>query len=148
MLVPVMLVIADIKGRACYMLNKKAIDNLFPSDRADQFFEALFGDASEGSYDISLEFQSQGENSLFFEFHLKQRPGKCLSCNLTYGLPEVFSRHPVINIKGIVSAINQSLNVNVRCSRWELGSTRNISRELHIIPLTIYLDKENPPVCP
>ncbi|MDO9566173.1 MAG: pancreas/duodenum homeobox protein 1 [Candidatus Desulfaltia sp.] len=130
------------------MLNKKAIDNLFPSDRADQFFEALFGDASEGSYDISLEFQSQGENSLFFEFHLKQRPGKCLSCNLTYGLPEVFSRHPVINIKGIVSAINQSLNVNVRCSRWELGSTRNISRELHIIPLTIYLDKENPPVCP
>lgn len=144
MLVPVMLVIADIKGRVCYMLNKKAIDNLFPSDRADQFFEALFGDASEGSYDISLEFQGQGENSLFFEFHLKQRPGKCLSCNLTYGLPEVFSRHPVINIKGIVSAINQSLNVNVRCSRWELGSTRNISRELHIIPLTIYLDKENP----
>ncbi len=138
-----MLVIADIKGGACYMLNKKVIDNLFPSDRADQFFEALFGDASEGSYDISLEFRSQGENSLFFEFHLKQRPGKCLSCNLTYGLPEVFSRHPVINIKGIVSAINQSLNGNARCSRWELGSTRNISRKLHIIPFTVHLEKRN-----
>lgn len=148
MLVAVMPVVADIKGRVCYMLNKKAIDNLFPSDRADQFFEALFGDASEGSYDISLEFRSQGENSLFFEFHLKQRPGKCLTCNLTYGLPKVFSRHPVINIKGIMSAINQSLNSNARCSGWELGSTREISRELHIIPFTVYLDEGDPPVRP
>ena len=75
---------------------------LFPAQRADDFFEALFGDASEGAYDISLVFTGCNEqsNTLHFNLDLHERPGCCLACNLTYGLPEVFSRHPVINISG------------------------------------------------
>ncbi len=110
---------------------------LFPKDRADSFFEAIFGDASEGSYDISLEFKTQTRDRLEFEFHLKQRPGKCLACNLTYGLPTVFSRHPVINVKGLVQEILCLLD-GASGSKWQLGSTREISRNLHIIPLTVF----------
>ena len=29
---------------------------LFPEDRSDQFFEALYGDVEEGAYDISLAY--------------------------------------------------------------------------------------------
>ncbi len=123
------------------MLDQKTIDNLFPSERADQFFEALLGDASEGAFDISLKFLSQQEDNLLFEFRLKQRPGKCLACNLTYGLPKVFSSHPVIDISSIVEGINQMLDGRGSCSKWGLGATREISRELHIIPLTLYMDK-------
>jgi len=77
------------------IFTQDVLKKLFPEDRADQFFDALFGDAEEGAYDISLEFKGQSQNKLEFEFHLKQRPGKCLACNLTYGLPQVFSRHGV-----------------------------------------------------
>ena len=60
--------------------------------RTDEFFEALYGDAAEGPYDILLKFKGENKNTLHFEFQLKQRPGRCLACNLTYGLPVVFSR--------------------------------------------------------
>jgi|LGVF01.1.fsa_nt_gb hypothetical protein len=53
---------------------------------------------------------------------------------------------PVESDKSLDS--NQSLKGHTRCSGWELGSTREISRELHIIPFTVYLDKGNPPVRP
>ncbi len=117
------------------------MNELFPDDRADRFFEALFGDAEEGAYDIGLVFREQGQNELLFEFHLKQRPGKCLACNLTYGLPDVFSRHPVINIDGLVKKIDESLNGLARCSKWQLGATREISKSLHTVPLTIFIDE-------
>jgi hypothetical protein len=78
------------------------LEGLFPADRADQFFEALFGDASEGAYDIELRYDGFRDNQLQFAFHLTERPGKCLSCSLTYGLPHVFSRHPVIGVAGLV----------------------------------------------
>jgi hypothetical protein len=74
---------------------------------------------------------------LTLEFHLTQRPGKCLACNLTYGLPTVFSKHPVINIKEIVKKIEPLLKEDKKCTSWELGKTVEISRELHIIPLLI-----------
>ena len=74
---------------------------IFPKDRADAFFDALFGDAEEGSYDIGLGYAGGTADALNFELRLTQRPGKCLACNLTYGLPQVFSRHPVINVQGI-----------------------------------------------
>jgi hypothetical protein len=118
---------------------RETLDNLFPNDRADRFFEALFGDISDGAYDISLEFVEEDKNSLFFEFHLKQRPGKCLACNLTYGLPEVFTRHPIINIKGIVQEIDKILGGQDRCTGWKLGATREVSRTLHVIPFIISL---------
>lgn len=117
----------------------KALAALFPASRTDQFFEALFGDAEEGAYTIELVFHEAGRNALHFEFHLKQRAGKCLACNLTYGLPEVFSRHPVININGLVKEIDQLLGGSGRCSDWRLGNTQEKSPRLHVVPLLIHL---------
>lgn len=110
---------------------------LFPKERTDAFFEALFGDVSDGAYDISLAYRKQKENTLFFEFILDQRPGKCLVCSLTYGLPEVFTRHPIINVKGVVEGIHAALGG--QSSKWELGPTREVSRSQHVIPLMLEL---------
>lgn len=124
------------------IFTQDVLKKLFPEDRADRFFDALFGDAAEGAYDISLEFKKYSRNKLRFEFHLKQRRGKCLSCNLTFGLPEVFSRHPVININKIVQEIDQLLKMQAGCTGWQLGSTHEISGKLHVIPLIILLDSK------
>ncbi|MDM8523541.1 pancreas/duodenum homeobox protein 1 [Desulfococcaceae bacterium HSG8] len=113
---------------------------LFPEDRSDLFFDAIFGDASEGAYDISLEFKGCTQNRLEFHFCLKQRAGKCLVCNLTYGLPEVFSRHPVINIKGLIQEIDRLLNGLAKCAEWRLDMTHSVSDRLHLIPLFISLE--------
>ena len=120
-----------------HLFTQGALSALFPRDRADLFFEALYGDPSEGAYDINLVFKGQNRDTLQLEFQLEQRPGKCLACNLTYGLPEVFSRHPIINIKGLISEIDQMLGGQWRCAGWRLGLTREVSRELHILPLII-----------
>ncbi len=114
--------------------------NLFPGDRADRFFDALFGDASEGAYDIELVFKRGDRNALFFELQLKRRPEKCLVCNLTYGLPNVFSRHPIINIKGLVQEINRLLGNGLKAVDWRLGGTREVSSDLHVVPLILTLD--------
>lgn len=116
-----------------------ALQKLFPASRANDFFDALFGDAAEGAYDIVLKFSGHDNQNrqLHFQLHLIQRPGKCLACNLTYGLPEVFSRHPVINIKGLVAEIGQLLAGQLTCGKWALKNTKSVSSELHIIPLVI-----------
>lgn len=118
---------------------KQVLDDMFPPDRADRFFDALFGDAAEGAYDISIVFCQATEDRIEFEFQLKQRPGRCLACNLTYGLPEVFMRHPVIDIAGLIRQIDARLTNGKRCGEWSLGRTREISRELHVMPLTVDL---------
>lgn len=118
------------------IFTRTLLDSIFPSDRADDFFDALYGDASEGAYDISLEYKSSEENKLLFEFHLKQRPGKCLACNLTYGLPTVFKRHPIINLHGIAKAIENTLDEKYTCTNWEVGITHENSRELHVLPIS------------
>lgn len=116
---------------------------LFPPERANEFFEALFGDASEGAYDISLEFAGYdpGSQTMQFLLNLHERPGCCLACNLTYGLPEVFSRHPVINIRNVVEEIGQLLGNDLHCTDWSLGHTIQKGRSLHSIPLTIQMQK-------
>ncbi len=121
--------------------DEQTLDELFPAGRANDFFEALFGDASEGSYDIKLNFSGfdAGTNSLRFFLDLHERPGCCLACNLTYGLPEVFSRHPVINIKGLVADIEKKLDGKASCSNWKLGTTVQQSKSIHSIPLHIEL---------
>jgi hypothetical protein len=45
----------------------------------------------------------------------------------------VFKRHPVINVNGVVEEIGKRLNGKFQCSGWELGATRELSRELHVI---------------
>ncbi|MBU0986636.1 MAG: pancreas/duodenum homeobox protein 1 [Proteobacteria bacterium] len=123
----------------------EAMKELFPADRTDRFFEALFGDTAEGAYDISLEFKEHRRNGLEFGLHLTPRPGKCLSCGLTFGLPDVFARHPIINIKGLIQNIDRILAGRGRCVEWQLGLTREISNDLHIIPLNISLDRSIQP---
>lgn len=121
---------------------KDVLTKLFPKERADQFFEALFCDAAEGSFDIILALAGHmpEKNRLDFELQLHERAGKCLACNLTYGLPEVFSRHPVININGLVQEIEKAMNGQARCTGWRLGNTKSKSGQLHVIPLLIELD--------
>ena len=115
------------------------LKQLFPKDRSDQFFDALYGDVEEGAYDISLQFIGSRENRLEFMLRLTQRPGKCITCSLTYGLPEVFTRHPIINIKGLVQNIGALLDGRGRVEDWQLGSTRETSNDVHTIPLDIFL---------
>ena len=118
------------------------VEQLFPASRADDFFEALFGDAAEGAYDIRLIYKGFDEpaKTIVFALQLHQRPGKCLVCNLTYGLPEVFSRHPLINLNGLAREIDQLVGDRGSCSKWRLGTTEQISNELHSIPFLVSLD--------
>ena len=58
------------------LFQQHILDAIFPADRADQFFEALFGDAAEGAYDISLVFRGAGNNRIDFEFQLSDVSGK------------------------------------------------------------------------
>lgn len=122
------------------IFSENVLSDIFPRNRADKFFDALYGDVSEGAYDINLKFKGTSEDRLDFEFHLRERPGKCLACNLTYGLPDVFSRHPVIDIKGVVKNIEKKINWLVKCTGFSLGRTREISHELHIIPIVIKIE--------
>lgn len=120
------------------LFNQETLLKLFPKSRSDDFFEALFGDASEGAYDICLAFVgSPGPKTYNFELQLKQRPGKCLACNLTYGLPEVFSRHPGLNIKGLAAEIGKQLGLAQEEISWKLGVTKSVSNALHTIPFII-----------
>ena len=121
------------------LFSDEAMKTIFPEDLADRFFDALYGDVNEGAYDISLIFNSRTRDELHFEFHLTKRPGKCLACNLTYGLPQVFSRHPIINVNGLVRQIDNLLNNTLKCGQWKIGTTKEISRELHVLPLIISL---------
>ncbi|MCJ7683369.1 MAG: pancreas/duodenum homeobox protein 1, partial [Desulfobacteraceae bacterium] len=61
------------------LFTQRALSELFPHNRADLFFEELYGDPSEGAYNISLAFKGQDRDTLQFEFQLEQRPGKCLA---------------------------------------------------------------------
>ena len=121
------------------LFSAETLDRLFPIERTNQFFEALFGDVDEGAYDIQVRFRQAASDHLFFELHLKARPGKCLACNLTYGLPDVFKRHPIIDLAGLVSQIEDQLGSNQKCRRWTLGMTEERQASLHVIPFTIEL---------
>lgn len=118
------------------------LSELLPLQRSNEFFEALYGDAGEGAYDIHLTFRDYDHDRkiLSFELELHERPGKCLACNLTYGLPEVFSRHPLINLDGMVKKIETLLGEGICCESWEMGQTLPHSDQLHVIPLTIQLN--------
>jgi hypothetical protein len=126
------------------IFDQRILDEIFPSSRADRFFAALLGDASEGAYDITLAFAGETDDQIDFEFQLKQRPGKCLACNLTYGLPEVFMRHPVIDVAGVVRQIDSRMINGQQCGEWTLGRTREISRAMHVLPLTVKLNPGKP----
>ena len=118
----------------------EALQQLFPSERSNDFFDALFGDADEGAYDIELAYTGTDGKSLNLELRLHERPGRCLVCSLTQGLPQVFARHPIINVAGMVEAINKMLTGLAKCREWSLGRTEQRQKNMHLIPLTIQLD--------
>ena len=124
------------------LFSTKNMQEIFPEERSNAFFEALFGDADEGAYDIKLAYIGSDERTISMELQLFERPGRCLACNLTQGLPTVFSRHPVINIAGVVHDIDKLLAGQARCADWSLGHTKQKSRSIHAIPLTIILEKD------
>ena len=123
------------------LFSDEVLSELFPKERSNDFFEALFGDASEGAYDIKLRYHNYDKNTRIMQFNLDlhERPGCCLVCSLTYGLPEVFSRHPVINVKGLVGDIGKKLEGVATCTDWKLGTTMQQEKSRHSIPLIITL---------
>lgn len=119
----------------------ESIDNnflkeLFPPERTDEFFDALFGGAEDGAYDIVLTLRKITESAVEMAFELHQRPGKCLVCSLTYGLSAVFKRHPVINASGLAAKIASRMGWEK--FNWTIGSTREESRVLHWIPFRVF----------
>ena len=118
-------------------LDQAFLDEIFPAGRADDFFDALFGGAEDGAYDIGLVCCGVEPQKARLAFELRQRPGKCLACNLTYGLPQVFQRHPVLNVAGVARDVAARLGWPAESIKWKLGHTEEISRELHIIPLEV-----------
>jgi hypothetical protein len=121
------------------IFSKDALKKIFPNEKADRFFELLYGDADEGAYDIELSYNGYHSGQLEFVFNLIRRPGKCLACNLTYGLPKVFSRHPTLDIEGLVQNFREIMDGTSEITHWQLGDTREISRDLHIIPLKVFV---------
>lgn len=117
------------------IFSSEVLEKIFPKEKTDAFFEALFGDSEEGAYDITLKYRTKTEEEIIFDFNLDQRPGKCLVCSLTYGLPKVFSKHPVINIDKIVQEISDLVGDSCNIDGWKLGSTVSLGREKHLIPL-------------
>ncbi len=125
------------------VITDEFLQELFPPEKADDFFEALYGGAETGAFDILLKSVGYNEsrNALHIEFRLRERPGKCLACNLTYGLPQVFSRHPVINLEGIVKKIGEVLAPDYKVKGWNLGSTISVGPKEDAIPLEIMLEE-------
>jgi len=113
------------------------MNEIFPPERTAEFFEALFGDPEEGAYDIRMSLLSASDRSLNFLFELHQRGDACLACNLTYGLPGVFMRHPIINIKGVTAELARRAGWADGTWEWKLGNTEEVSKALHVIPLAL-----------
>lgn len=126
-----------MQRKAAEIFTSDWAETVFPPERTDAFFEALFGGAEDGAYDISLRFVAGRGNDYEFAFDLRQRPGKCLACNLTYGLPQVFSRHPLLNVKGVAEAVANALGKDPAAVSWQLGATREESPAHHYIPLIV-----------
>ncbi|MDR0466687.1 MAG: pancreas/duodenum homeobox protein 1 [Deltaproteobacteria bacterium] len=126
-----------MQTKTAHPFTREKLDELFPLGRSDDFFDALYGDASEGAYDIRLVFKEAEAGVLHFAFELRQRPGKCLACNLTYGLPQVFERHPLINLKGLAGELGRLAGWDAQKLNVQLGRTEESSPELHLIPLRI-----------
>lgn len=114
---------------------------IFPPGRDNDFFEALYGGAEAGAFDISLHMQgfNQSTSTLNLEFRLTERPGMCMACNLTHGLPEVFMRHPVINAAGIAETVSKKLSPEWKVKDWRLGRTIASDPKVNSIPFIINL---------
>ncbi len=117
------------------MFSQEFLTSLFPPERTNEFFEALFGDANDGAYDIKMSFQGREGNTLKFYFELHARPHQCLRCSLTTGLPAVFERHPIIAAKTMAEKIAQEAGFTKHT--WKIGPTIQYSEAVHYVPLFV-----------
>ncbi len=124
-------------ANASTLLTDEKLATIFPASKTDDFFDALYGDAEDGAYDIRLTFVNATASRLELAFALDQRPNQCLACNLTYGLPQVFARHPIIGVAKVVAEVATMLGLNPAECTWELGRTQEHSKKIHTIPLYI-----------
>ncbi len=118
-----------------FELTQEYLDTLFPAERTDEFFEALFGDPEDGAYDIRLVLSRQEEAKIVLNYELHVREGECLACNLTSGLPLVFAKHPILAVEKTVEQIKEKMAWD--SANFEIGKTNQFSSELHFIPLII-----------
>ncbi|MFI3270773.1 MAG: pancreas/duodenum homeobox protein 1 [Pseudomonadota bacterium] len=124
-------------ANASTILTDEKLATIFPASKTNDFFDALYGDAEDGAYDIRLTFISAKADRLELAFALDQRPNQCLRCNLTYGLPQVFARHPIIGVAKVVEGVAAMLGLDAAQCSWELGRTQEHSEKIHTIPLSI-----------
>lgn len=121
---------------SCGKLAPEFLQEIFPAEKTDEFFDALYGEAEEGAYDISLACQDVSPNQANLLFRLRQRPGQCLKCSLTYGLPQVFARHPVINAGKIAKDVAARLGWTGEPT-FRFGITQEVDDTLHQIPFSV-----------
>ncbi len=120
------------------LLGPETLNELLPRQNVESFFESFyFGE--EPAYDLSLGFGGISGDLLRLELLLKARPGQCLACNLTWGLPEVMAKHPMLDLAGMIKRLEEKLAVNV--ASWELGPTEERGADLHVIPILVRLAK-------
>lgn len=117
-------------------LNKAELAKIFPPSKTDDFFEAIYGGAEEGAYDIVLVSRSISADKAEMAFELRKREGQCLKCSLTYGLPEVFKRHPILNLDGLAMDIARILGWETT-PHWHVKPVEEINDDLHIIPFIV-----------
>jgi len=134
-----------MKPRPNELIQEDKLNELFPKGKDNEFFEAFYGGLEDGAFDINFSFESYNpDNSeLVFGFNLKERPGKCMACNLTYGLPAVFEKSPIINLKAIINGINEMINPHYEVNEFILGKTIPKAPKLNVIPLIIKLKNGN-----
>lgn len=117
-------------------LDEAFLDEIFPRKRADEFFDAIYGGAEDGAYDIILRSLSESPDEANLEFRLIRRPNQCLKCSLTYGLPDVFKRHPVIDLRGVAEAVAKKMNWQGDIA-WEVMPVVEKSEDEHVIPFNV-----------
>ncbi len=122
------------------MFSREVLQKALPRERIEAFLEAFyFGE--EPAYDMELafgHFDSQ-EKLLTLEIRLRARPGQCLACNLTWGLPRVFRQHPLLDLASTVKTVEAHLPNGWRVREWDVGFTEERGPDLHVIPLWLRL---------
>ncbi len=119
-------------------MDETLIRSLLPKEKIEEFFEAFyFGEEPAYELELGLRGWEPEKRLLTLELRLKARPGKCLACNLTSGLPEVFKRHPILNLAKVAEEAVKKLGDGYELESWDLGWTEQITRDLHVIPLII-----------
>ena len=114
----------------------ECLNDLFPIQRTNDFFDALFGDAEEGAYDIRLvvDPEESDDGELHFYFELHQRAGRCL---VSSAIPSSISKVWSVTLRaapdgnstmyGGASALRKASPARCTASRWCLSRIKENS---------------------